>query len=61
MSFREVGYVQYYKSVIPTDVHAPAELRVNQVVKNMDDFYKAYDIKKGDKMYMDKKDRLTIW
>ncbi|EHI75074.1 metalloendopeptidase [Streptococcus criceti] len=61
ISFREVGYVQYYKSVIPTDVHAPAELRVNQIVKNIDDFYKAYDIKKGDKMYMDKKDRLTIW
>ncbi len=59
--WRQVAYVQYYKYVLAIDVHAPNELRANQVLKNMDDFYKAYDIKKGDKMYLDKKDRLTIW
>ncbi len=44
-----------------TDVHSPAFLRVNGPFSNIDDFYKAFNIQKGDKMYRDEKDRVKIW
>ena len=36
-------------------------LRVNVVVSQFEEFYKAYGIKKGDKMYLDPKDRIAVW
>ena len=44
-----------------TDVHAPAKERVNGPVVNVDDFYKAFGVKKGDKMYRDAPARVNIW
>lgn len=44
-----------------TDVHAPAKLRVNGPISNMPEFYKAFDVKKGDKMYRDEDVRVKIW
>ncbi|EPL00665.1 peptidase M13 family protein, partial [Chlamydia psittaci 02DC14] len=35
------------------DVHAPAKLRVNVQVKNSYGFYKAFDVIKGDEMYLE--------
>lgn len=59
--YREVGYKQYYQVVIPQDVHAPAELRVNQTLKNIDDFYQVFEIDPDAPMYLPKKDRIVIW
>lgn len=47
--------------LLNTDVHAPAKLRANVQVQNSDDFYKAFNIKKGDKMYLSPKKRVKIW
>ncbi|ENY69379.1 Endopeptidase O [Metamycoplasma auris 15026] len=49
------------KLLIDTDVHAPAILRANIQVQNSDDFYDAFDIKKGDKMYLAPNKRVKIW
>ncbi|MFD2521506.1 M13 family metallopeptidase [Emticicia soli] len=46
---------------IMTDVHAPGFLRVNGPVVNIDEFYEAFDIKPGDKMYVAPKKRVRIW
>ena len=49
------------KLLLQTDVHAPAKLRANIQVKNSDDFYKAFRIKKDDKMYLSPEKRVKIW
>ena len=46
---------------IKTDPHSPAEFRGNGAVRNQPDFYKTFDVKKGDKMYLDPKNRVIIW
>ena len=46
---------------IMTDVHSPANLRVNGPFANVDAFYKAFNVKPGNKMYVPEKDRIKIW
>jgi putative endopeptidase len=48
-------------SRILTDVHSPYFLRVNGPFSHIDDFYKAFEIKKGDKMWIDESARIKIW
>ena len=43
------------------DPHSLGEWRVNAAVRNLDTFYKAFDIKEGDPMYMAPEDRVNIW
>ena len=43
------------------DPHSPSEYRVNGIVRNMDAWYKAFDIKPSDELYLDEKDRVRIW
>lgn len=44
-----------------TDPHSPEEYRVNGVVRQMDAWYKAFDIKPGDALYLPPSERVTIW
>ena len=44
-----------------TDNHPPAKYRVNNIVNLMDDFYKTYNIKETDKMYVKPEDRIKVW
>jgi putative endopeptidase len=46
---------------ITTDVHAPEQFRVNGPVSNIPEFYKAFNVKKGDKMYQPDSLRVAIW
>lgn len=46
---------------IATDPHSPDEFRTNQVVRNMDAFYAAFEVKASDGLYLGPKDRVTIW
>jgi len=46
---------------ILTDVHAPAFLRVNGPLTDIPEFYEAFHIKKGDKMWLDPEKRVRIW
>ncbi|MGN0609140.1 MAG: M13 family metallopeptidase [Oscillospiraceae bacterium] len=43
------------------DVHSPAIVRVNAVVSSCDDFYRLYDVKEGDGMYIAPEDRVSRW
>ncbi len=47
--------------LILTDPHSPNEFRTNGIVSNMDEFYKAFDVKPGDKMYKPVDKRIRIW
>jgi putative endopeptidase len=46
---------------ILTDNHAPAMYRANAPLTNIDAFYKAFDVKPGDKMYKAPETRTRIW
>ncbi len=46
---------------ILTDVHAPGFLRVNVPFTDVPEFYEAFHIKKGDKMWVDPDKRVRIW
>lgn len=46
---------------IATDPHSPDEFRTNQVVRNMDAFYAAFEVQVGDELYLEPKDRVSIW
>lgn len=43
------------------DVHSPGNARVNVVVSNLPQFYKAFGIKKGDKLWREENQRAKVW
>ena len=44
-----------------TDVHSPAQYRINGPLSNMPEFYKTFNIKEGDFMYRNNSMRIVIW
>ena len=44
-----------------SDPHSPPYYRVNGIVRNMDAWYQAFDIKAADKMFLPTDDRVRIW
>lgn len=46
---------------VATDPHSPAEFRCNGVVKNVDAFAEAFDLKPEDALYLAPEDRVRIW
>lgn len=46
---------------VMTDVHSPGYLRVNAPFSDVDEFYQAFHIKKGDAMWIDPDKRVKIW
>ena len=46
---------------IATDPHSPNEFRCNGVVRNVDEFYDAYDVQPGDALYLAPEERVRIW
>ena len=43
------------------DPHSPSEYRVNGIVRNMDAWYKAFDVPKNAELFIDQEDRIRIW
>ncbi|HVW97822.1 MAG TPA: M13 family metallopeptidase [Mucilaginibacter sp.] len=46
---------------ILTDPHSPEQYRTNAPITNIDAWYKAFDVKPGDKMYKKPEDRTKVW
>lgn len=44
-----------------TDSHSPSHYRVIGILSNMPEFYQAFDVKEGDKMYIKPEERVKIW
>lgn len=60
--WKQKASLQYNKYTMMQDVHAPNELRVNQQLKNLPEFYEAYpQIKEGDAMYLAPSKRISLW
>ncbi|MFK7783067.1 M13 family metallopeptidase [Psychroserpens sp.] len=49
------------RRLVKTDTHSPGMVRATQPLKNIDEFYKAFDIKEGDAMWIAPEERVRIW
>jgi putative endopeptidase len=49
------------RDLLLSDVHSPDEYRVNGIVRNMDEWYTAFDVKDGDALYLRPEDRVRVW
>lgn len=54
---REAQIIDYIK----TDPHSPPSVRGNGTLRNQDGYYRAFDVKPGDKMYLAPDMRVKIW
>ena len=41
--------------------HSPMKLRVNGMIRNIDEWYEAFDVQPGDEMYIPPEERVRIW
>jgi putative endopeptidase len=46
---------------LKSDSHSPPYYRINGAVRNLDEWYAAFDVKPGDKMYLPPEQRVRIW
>lgn len=65
-----MGYAQVWRGKmvekslrnrVATDPHSPAEFRALGSLSNMPEFYRAFDVKAGDAMYIAPEKRVKIW
>ncbi|HEX4896450.1 MAG TPA: M13-type metalloendopeptidase [Solimonas sp.] len=46
---------------LKSDPHSPSEYRCNGIVRNIPEFYTAFDVKESDKLYLAPEQRVKIW
>ena len=65
-----LGWAQVWRAIqrdealrvqVTSNEHSPAEYRCNGVVRNVDPWYDAFNIKGGDKLFLKPEDRVHIW
>lgn len=52
---------EYVKYLLTVDVHSPNMARVNGALPQIDAWYKAFGVKRGDKLFLPKNKRAHIW
>jgi putative endopeptidase len=60
-SWRHKSTDDAIRQQIVANAHAPAQYRVDGVVRNMDAWYGAFGVKPGDRLYLAPGDRVRIW
>ena len=65
LSFAQVYRSRYtpesYRLSAEKDYHAPSQYFVNGVVRNVDSWYKSFNIKKDDELHIRPQNRVCIW
>ena len=59
--WRSLSTDQYITNQVKVDPHSPDYLRAFAPLTNVDAWYKAFDVKEGDKLYRKPEDRVKIW
>ena len=49
------------RTLVLTNPHSPGKFRVNGVVRNLDAWYQAFDVKPGDQLYLAPQERIRVW
>lgn len=52
---------EYLRQQLNTDPHSPPNYRANGTVRNFDEWYKAFNVKPGDALYLPPEQRIRIW
>ena len=52
---------EYIANQVKSDFHSPAKFRVNGPLADIDEFYTAFNVKEGDKMFRSADKRVKIW
>jgi putative endopeptidase len=60
-SWRFIVRDEEAKRLLQIDPHSPAEFRCNQIARNLDIFYDAFDVTPEDELWLDEDQRVTIW
>jgi putative endopeptidase len=60
-SWRGKGRDDYIRQLTTSDPHSYRKYRVNGVVRNIDEWYKAFDVQPGDRLYVEPTRRARIW
>jgi putative endopeptidase len=60
-SWRAIGRDEMVIQRLATDPHSPPEFRCNQIVRNIQAFYDAFDVQPSDKLWLDPAERVVIW
>lgn len=60
-SWKEICRPQTVRSRLMSDVHSPAKFRVNGIVRNMDEWYAAFNVQPGDSLFLKPEDRVRVW
>jgi endothelin-converting enzyme/putative endopeptidase len=58
--WRKIQSEDSLRHQIKTDTHPPGEYR-SDTVRNVEAWYKAFDVAPGDKLYLKPEDRISIW
>ncbi len=59
--WRSKGREEFLRRQVLTDPHSPAQFRADGPLRNFTPFYKAFDVKPGDGMYLAPDKRVKIW
>ena len=59
--WRTLSTDAYMTNQVKTDPHTPGDFRAFAPLTNVDSWYKAFDVKEGDKLYKKPEDRIKIW
>ena len=60
-NFRTKIREEAQKNYLRIDPHSPGYYRVNQSVRNMDEFHEAFNTTSEDSMFLSKEKRVYIW
>lgn len=59
--WRDITTEEYKVLLLKIDSHSPSDVRVNTVLQQFEKFYEIYNVTENDDMYIEVKDRLSIW
>jgi predicted metalloendopeptidase len=59
--WRQLRREESLRTLVTSDPHSPNQWRVDGVVRNIDAFYDAFSVKKGDALYLAPEQRVHIW
>jgi putative endopeptidase len=60
-SWQQKGRDEEVIRLLAIDPHSPNEFRCNQIVRNIDAFYEAFDVTEKDNAWLEPAKRVTIW
>jgi putative endopeptidase len=60
-AWQQKGRDEEVLRLLAIDPHSPNEFRCNQIVRNIGDFYDAFGVTEGDRLWLDPADRVSIW